>query len=96
MPRVDAFAVPGLELWFNSDDHLPQHFHAEKPGAWEVRVFFMRDPSDMFETVWPKFGSGKPSKGDLRALGKLVEEHRLALHTEWDTKVNVTAPGPEE
>jgi hypothetical protein len=96
VPRVDAFAVPGLELWFNSDDHRPPHFHAEKPGAWEVRIFFMRDRSKMFEVVWPKFGSGKPSKSDLRALGTASEKHRLALFTEWDTKVNVTAPGPEE
>jgi hypothetical protein len=96
VPRVDAFTVPGLELWFNSDDHRPPHFHAEKPGAWEVRVFFMRDGSEMFEIVWPKFGSGKPSKGDLRAIERLSEEHRLALLDEWDTKVNVKAPGPEE
>lgn len=96
MPRVDAFLVSGLELWFNSDDHLPPHFHAEKPGRWEVRVLFLRDPAEMFDIVWPKFGSGKPSRRDLRELGKLAEERRLALLDEWHAKVNVKAPGSRE
>ena len=45
MGRVDAFAVPGVELWFNSSDHLPPHFHASQVGEWEVP--FDTDPD------WP-------------------------------------------
>ncbi len=32
MGRVDAFAIGGLDLWFNSHDHGPPHFHARRPG----------------------------------------------------------------
>ena len=95
MPRVDAFTVQGLELWFNSDDHLPRHFHAEKAGHWEVRVFFLRVPAEMFEVVWPKFGSAGPGKRELRSLGDLAEAHRVALLDEWRRKVMVKDPGPE-
>jgi hypothetical protein len=38
VPRLDAFSVAGLELFFNSLDHLPPHFHARRPGEWEIRV----------------------------------------------------------
>jgi len=95
VPRVDCFTVTGLELWFNSDDHRPPHFHAEKPGHWQIRVCFLRDAAEMFETVWPKFGSGGPSKAELRLLGKQVEEHRHELLGEWERKVIVNGPGPE-
>ena len=30
MGRVDAVSIAGLELWFNSSDHLPPHFHDRK------------------------------------------------------------------
>jgi hypothetical protein len=95
VPRLDAFTAPGLELWFNSDDHLPPHFHAENAGKWEVRVFFMRIPSEMFNVAWTTI-RGRPKKRDLKALGRLTEEHRLALLDEWHAKVNVKAPGPEK
>jgi hypothetical protein len=36
VPKVDAFSVAGLVLRFYSNDHMPPHFHAEKPGRWEV------------------------------------------------------------
>ncbi|MBK6685976.1 MAG: DUF4160 domain-containing protein [Deltaproteobacteria bacterium] len=91
MGRVAAFSINGLDLWFNSNDHLPPHFHAEKPGEWEVRVFIRRDGPGMFETCWGKGPSAKMKK-ELRAL---TEAHREALETEWAEKVNFTAPGPE-
>jgi uncharacterized membrane protein YbhN (UPF0104 family) len=91
---VDAFAASALELWFNSDDHLPPHFHAENAGKWEVRVFFMRAPSEMFKVVWTTM-RGRPKKSDLKALGQIAELHRLDLLEEWHAKVNVRAPGPE-
>jgi hypothetical protein len=92
--RVSAFAIAGLDLWFNTNDHRPPHFHAEKPGEWEVRVRFLRDRSEMFETVWTR-KRGAPSSSDLKDLAKATEDHRGALLAEWETKVPVKTPGPE-
>jgi hypothetical protein len=89
--RVSAISIAGLELFFNSTDHLPPHLHAEKPGTWEVRVFFLRDRSEMFETKWPK--NGGPTKGERKDLTAQVEESRAALLAEWERKVHVKAPG---
>ncbi len=94
MGRVTSFALAGLELWFNSDDHLPAHFHVEKPGEWEVRVYFLRDRADMFETKWTT-RPGRPSRGDVRELAALVEGSRAALLAEWEQKVNIKTPGGE-
>ena len=42
MGKVDCFAVIGLRLWFNSNDHLPPRFQATKTEAWEIRIYFLR------------------------------------------------------
>ena len=60
MPTVACLAVAGIELWFNSNDHLPPHFHAEKSCDWEVRVFFLREPKDMFEVVYCRLSKPFP------------------------------------
>ena len=41
MGKVEAFTLEGLELWFNSSDHLPPHVHIKRRGKWEIRVFFL-------------------------------------------------------
>ncbi len=92
MPKVVSLARHGLDLWFNSDDHLPPHFHAEKPGDWEVRVYFLRAAAEMFEPSW-SMATGRPNKSDLKALARAVEANREALLTEWEAKVSVKAPG---
>lgn len=94
MGEVSSFAAAGLDLWFNSNDHLPPHFHAEKPGEWEVRVFFLRDRPDMFETKWTT-RPGRPRRGELRDLAALAEATRAKLLTEWEQKANVKAPRGE-
>ncbi len=94
MPKVTTFQLVGLNLWFNSNDHLPPHFHAEKAGEWEVRVLIMRDPDEMIEVV-VSFKANKPSRGDLKALRITTEKHRAALLKEWETKVLVNESGPE-
>lgn len=38
--KLDCFHMAGVDLWFNSSDHEPPHFHARKPDKWEIRVFF--------------------------------------------------------
>lgn len=91
MPRLDAFRIAGLELWFNSADHKPPHFHAEKIGAWEARVFFLRDPIEMVELKWGE----QPKPADLKMLKTLAVEHRVQLLEEWEQKVVVKDPGPD-
>lgn len=89
--KVSAFGIPGLDLWFNSNDHRPPHFHAEQPGDWEVRVLFLRAPSKMIEERWQ---NRSPKASTLRELCNAAEEHREQLLREWEQKVSVTEPGP--
>jgi len=91
MPRVEVFDVPGLDPWFNSADHRPPHFHAELLGVWEVRVFFLRDPSEMIERKWGAMAKG----AKLKELLTLATRRRAELLAEWERKVSVRDPGPE-
>jgi hypothetical protein len=91
VPKVDAFSVAGLVLRFYSNDHMPPHFHAEKPDRWEVRVRFRRDPSEMIEVIT----KNKPKASELKELKRLAELHRIALLAEWEAKVSITEPGAE-
>jgi hypothetical protein len=91
VPNVRCFSLAGLETWFNSRDHLPPHFHAEKSGKWEIRVMFMRDPPEL-EPWWGDMPSGK----DQKRLRIAAEAHRLELLVEWEQAVCVREPGPEE
>lgn len=75
MGRVDAFAVPGVELWFNSSDHLPPHFHASRVGEWEVRVLKWKD------------GRRAVPRKALSALREGAVQFRAALLAEWEAKV---------
>ena len=37
----------------------------------------------------------EPKRSELKELKMLAEEHRAALLTEWETKVQVNDPGPD-
>lgn len=91
MPNVRCVAIAGLEIWFNSKDHLPPHFHAEKKDEWEVRVMFMRDPPEI-EFAWGSAPSGRDKKELLAAASKF----RLELFDEWEKAVCVKEPGAKE
>lgn len=95
VPRVDSIVVVGLDLWFNSHDHLPPHFHAEKPGDWAVRVHFLRDPSVMCEVVYTR-RPRRPTKKELKALVTRAEANREQLLQEWERKVSVQDPGASQ
>ena len=41
MGKLQSFKIDGLDLFFNSNDHRPEHFHVRKSGAWEIRVYFL-------------------------------------------------------
>jgi hypothetical protein len=89
MGRVTAIAVDGLDLWYNSSDHLPPHFHARRAGEWEVRIDILR--TTMEELVYdPKWPPRVTLPGAIsRTLRVAVVTNRAALLTEWEAKVCV-------
>lgn len=80
MAVVRAFQIPGLAIWFWSNDHEPPHFHAKRRGEWEVKVSFLLDRSEMIEVVW---ANEPPSRRTLDELTALAEGRRAALLTQW-------------
>jgi hypothetical protein len=89
--KLETFQIPGVTLWFNSNDHLPPHFHAARTGEWRLRVMFMKGQEEMFEIVW---AARQPSPQTLRSIATAVRQHGPELLVEWNRKVNVTCPGP--
>jgi hypothetical protein len=86
--RVTVISIAGLDLWFNSSDHLPPHFHARRPGQWEIRVFFLQcvEGQLVFTMKWPRHGARISGK-DQRALLTESLAHRAELLAEWEEKV---------
>jgi hypothetical protein len=86
MGRVSCFALDGIEMWFNSLDHEPQHFHAKKSGEWEIRVFFLATTQkDLAYNV--VFGAKRIRTPDLNEMRNQVLTHRTRLLAEWHEKV---------
>ena len=94
MGRVSAFEIDGMDLWFNSSDHLPPHFHARKPGSWEIRVFFLlcSDGHLESEKKWPP-GRPSPRNREREAILRATLEHRAELLEEWEQKVRTKEVG---
>jgi hypothetical protein len=86
--EVDCISVLGLDLWFNSKDHLPYHFHAKKAGWWEIRVSFLECTEGhlKWELKWRKKGNG-PNGNERKSILEAVLAHRTELLAEWDSKV---------
>ena len=86
MGRVEAFTLDGLDLWFNSSDHLPPHVHVRRRGEWEIRVFFLvcTETELVFNRKWGRKG---PPAATLAEIRKAVLEHRAELLQEWEQKV---------
>jgi hypothetical protein len=93
VPKVACFEVAGVNLRFYSNDHEPPHFHAVKPGEWEVRVFFTKPPGEMISIEYSK-KKNRPTKKDLAEIVKKTQEHQFELYEQWQATVNVT-PLPE-
>jgi hypothetical protein len=68
--KVECIGVQGLRFWFNSNDHLPPHFHVTKSGEWEIRVYFLRCAREnlSFDQKWGE----RPSRRVLAAILELV------------------------
>jgi hypothetical protein len=86
--KVDSFSVPGVELWFNSCDHLPPHFHASRRGEWEVRVFFLSCTEEHLDwsLKWKDQRRAIPRR-TLVALREGSVQFRAELLAEWEAKV---------
>jgi len=86
--KVTAILIPGLDLWFNSSDHLPPHFHARKPGCWEIRVYILLCHGKHLEWTlkWPRHGS-RPGRKEREAILAATLERRTELLAEWEAKV---------
>ena len=86
MGKIDAFVLPGIDVWFNSSDHIPPHLHAKRRGQWEIRIFFLECTNGnlAFEIKWGRKG---PGSVDRIAILEAVLIHRAALLLEWENKV---------
>ena len=89
MGVVSAFQISGLKLVFRSADHPPAHFHATKPGKWQIRVFFLlcTERELSFNVRWPPNAKG-PSGREERRLLKATLENKKELQLEWESKVH--------
>ena len=83
--RVTAFSMSGIDMWFNSHDHGPPHFHARRPGIWEVRIYFSTGAENLadYDLKWGR----RPGRRELRELLAMAVEHRTDLLEEWEAKV---------
>ena len=77
--------MTGLDLWFNSHYHPPPHFHARRPGMWEIRIYFSTCTLRRvdYDLKWRR----SPTGSELRMLVENAVRHRDALAKEWETKV---------
>ncbi len=87
MGKVESIKVHGLDLWFNSSDHLPPHFHARRPGDWEIRVYFPECTSDYlkYDVKWPPQLNEIPKKY-LKDLMRMITENMEQLYKEYERK----------
>jgi Domain of unknown function (DUF4160) len=86
MAKLTCFSIPGMELWFWSNDHEPAHFHAKRKGEWLYKVNFQNPAGEMFECIWSTKKSGMP-KADWKLLEEMVEKYRDEIQKEWEKKV---------
>ena len=72
MGKVTVIFIVGLDLWFNSSDHLPPHLHATKLGQWEIRVYLLTTTEQTlaFDLKWPKKAGIGPAAALQRTLRK--------------------------
>ena len=86
MAKIKCFSIPGMQLWFYSNDHEPPHFHAKRNGAWEYKVQFLEPSHGMFNLISAAKKTSM-SKADRELLRKMVERHRIDILREWEQKV---------
>ena len=88
MGKVQSFKLEGFDLFLNSHDHRPPHFHVRKPGEWEIRVNFLLCSREKGLDFKPKYPPNlQISSKDENRILKLVLENRSKLLMEWERKV---------
>ncbi len=91
MPELDAFCISGLKLMFYSNDHSPPHFHAEKIGQWNIRIYIETTTEEQlaFDVKWPKKSKSTsiPPSDVRKELARLVVANRDVLMAEWSARV---------
>ena len=55
-------------------------------------MHFLRERTEMIAVVYTRHPR-HPTKGELKALLREAEKHRVPLLKEWEVKVNVKSPG---
>jgi hypothetical protein len=85
--KVKCITIAGLDIFFNSNDHLPPHFHINKVGEWEIRVNVLgtRKNGLKFEVVYGHGPSGRIQK----TIASLVAANKKRLLKEFEKKVCV-------
>lgn len=85
MPKLETFAIAGLDIRIHSNDHLPPRVHVTRRGQWSIKVFFLEttEAHVAFDIV---FGRRIPRAIRAR-FARAVAEHRAALLREWESKV---------
>jgi len=90
MGRVEGMKDEnGIKYLFNSNDHMPLHFHTvDSGGAWNIRVFFL-DCSESFLAYEYKFPP--PTEPDTHPLPRNQQNEilrKMALLNETDENGN--------
>ncbi len=93
MPIVSAFAIEGLDIYFNSSDHRPAHFHVES-AAWHIRVYIDNSSKEnglLYDYKEPRYTAkhfqGIKRKQRQHLLANVIK-HKDALLREWQEKVS--------
>lgn len=76
-----------MRFWFNSLDHGPPHFHAEKTDAWGVKVYFLDCGDDLIYEHWWRKKHG-PTPAQCQRIRTQVVNNREQLYLDWQTKVS--------
>ena len=91
MGKVESIYVNGLDLWFYSNDSPPHppHFHARRPGEWEIKVYFLLCTPDHLEydMKWPLQRREIP-RNYRRELLRVIVDKRVELLVEYERKTN--------
>lgn len=87
MPK-SKYQLDGIVIVFYSNDHAPPHFHARKPGEWEIRVFLedSEDAAFHFDFKWQSKAEGL-SRSEISLISEFVRSNRESLKLEWKTFV---------
>lgn len=97
MAKVKCIPIGGeLEYFWNTNDHLPPHFHVkQKGGDWEIRVYLneYREKKLGYDFKFPSTRAKNiPGKYEAQIL-KEMKNKMKELFIEWETTVKFSKKG---